>query len=256
MTAAGETASVAPPETGWTRLGRFLFRYRDFLFPLLLGLPAFLTRPRPLLGDWRLDAWLDALGFLVALSGQALRAAVIGLEYIERGGRNKRVYASRLVTGGLFAHSRNPLYLGNLLIVAGLCLVHAGPWVLAIALPGFVLAYHAIMREEERFLAGEFGAEYEEYRRRVPRLRLRLAGLRSTVRSMPFRWKRLVRKEYGTTFAWLTAFLALLAWERVTAAGREAAEPALRTLAAVWLALGLLYLTARALKKTGRLGHG
>lgn len=255
VTSAADLLPVAPRETGWTRLGRFLFRYRDFLFPVLLGAPAFLTRPRPFLGDWRRDVWLDAFGLLVALAGQALRAAVIGLEYIERGGRNKRVYASRLVTGGLFAHSRNPLYLGNLLIVAGLCLVHAGPWVLAIALPGFTVAYHAIMCEEERFLAGEFGAEYEAYRRRVPRLGLRLAGLRSTVRSMPFRWKRLVRKEYGTTFAWLTAFLALIAWERVTAVGRAAADPTLRVLVALWIGFGVLYLTARLLKKTGRLGH-
>lgn len=256
MKTLAQQATGAVAETTWTRLGRFLFRYRDFLFPLLLGLPAFLTRPRPFLGDWRRDAWLDAFGFLVALAGQVLRAAVIGLEYIERGGRNKRVYASRLVTGGLFAHSRNPLYLGNLLIVAGLTLVHGGPWVLGISLPGFALAYHAIMREEERFLVGEFGAEYEDYRRRVPRLRLRLVGLRATVRSMPFRWQRLIRKEYGTTFAWITAFLALLAWERVTAFGREAATPTLRILAAIWLGAGLFYLTARVLKKTGRLGQG
>ena len=43
----------------------------------------------------------------------------IGYEYIVRGGRQGKVYAEDLVQGGVFAHSRNPLYLGNLLIIVG-----------------------------------------------------------------------------------------------------------------------------------------
>ena len=69
-------------------------------------------------GDWRLDRRLDAAGFVVASIGQLLRVAVIGFAYITRGGRNRRIVADSLVQAGIFAHSRNPLYLGNLLIVA------------------------------------------------------------------------------------------------------------------------------------------
>src|SRR5678815_5444661 len=59
-------------------------------------------------------------GLLIALSGQVLRAVTIGLEYIIRGGRNRQVYAEKLVTGGMFAHCRNPLYVGNFLVLVGL----------------------------------------------------------------------------------------------------------------------------------------
>jgi protein-S-isoprenylcysteine O-methyltransferase Ste14 len=65
---------------------------------------------------------LDALGVVVLAGGLALRSLVVGLAYIKRGGKGKKVYADALVTDGIFAHSRNPLYLGNILILCGLAL--------------------------------------------------------------------------------------------------------------------------------------
>ena len=86
------------------------------------------TRPRWPGRSQRLDDALDLLGLVVALLGQILRAAVIGYAYIVRGGKNKRVYASDLVTGGFFAHGRNPLYVGNLLVVLGLLIIWDNPF--------------------------------------------------------------------------------------------------------------------------------
>jgi protein-S-isoprenylcysteine O-methyltransferase Ste14 len=111
---------------------QFLFRYRNALFPAVLVTLFVLFRPRFPRESERLDLWVDALGLLVALAGQALRIVVIGYVYILRGGRDHKVYAEDLVTGGMFAHSRNPLYLGNVLILIGLFLIHGSPWVIGL----------------------------------------------------------------------------------------------------------------------------
>jgi hypothetical protein len=85
----------------------------------------------------------------------------------------------------------------------------------------------------------------------VPRFIPRLRGLRATLSRFSFDWKRVVRKEYGTTFSWTTTALALLALERVHWDGSRSAT--LGVLAAMWLILALLWMTARWLKRTRRL---
>ena len=82
-----------------------------FLLVLLLDLP-----PATVGDDVQLDRWMDVPGIAIAACGQLLRAAVIGLEYLKRGGVNKQPHVDRLVTGGMFAHGRNPLRVGNVLI--------------------------------------------------------------------------------------------------------------------------------------------
>src|SRR5258708_7716709 len=68
-------------------------------------------------GAW----WVDLLGIVIAFFGQACRALAIGqAENIRRGGRQKKVSAQNLITHGVYAQTRNPLYLGNLLIICGL----------------------------------------------------------------------------------------------------------------------------------------
>src|SRR5581483_667841 len=141
---------------------------------------------RPVLwrGSMAADAWLDGLGLVVALTGQGLRAAVIGYAYIKRGGVNKRIHADQLVTEGLFAHARNPLYVGNLLILAGLFIIHNHPAVYMLGGLYFVSAYIAIVAAEERFLSDKFGGAYDDYCRRVPRWLPDLRGLRDTLGRM------------------------------------------------------------------------
>jgi protein-S-isoprenylcysteine O-methyltransferase Ste14 len=247
---------AAPPRPSLlVRYGNFLFRYRDLLFPVVL-IPLFVAfRPHYPRGSERLDTLLDVAGVLVALAGQALRVAVIGYAYIIRGGRNRRVYAEGLVTEGLFAHSRNPLYVGNLLIILGLLMIHNNPWVYAIGVPFFLLAYAAIVAAEEAFLRGKFGAAYDAYAADVPRWLPRLRGLRESVRGMRFNWRRVVLKEYGSAFYWSAGAVLLLAWE--TLAYHDYAERA-TYLNTLWVCLALLAVgwgAARYLKKTRRLAE-
>lgn len=75
---------------------------------------------------------------------------------------------TRLRSHGVYRITRNPIYLGIYLTVAGSAL--AVPTVLNfVAAVTAIALHHRIVRAEERFLAERFGAEWEEYRRRVPR---------------------------------------------------------------------------------------
>jgi protein-S-isoprenylcysteine O-methyltransferase Ste14 len=194
--------------------GNWLFKYRNAVFPLLMLVLFLGFRPRLAGGSLASDLWMDAVGFAVAMAGQALRAAVIGYAYIKRGGLNKKVHADRLVTEGFFAHARNPLYDGNLLILAGLFIIHNSPWVYLIGGAYFVTAYLAIVAAEETFLAGRFGDEYAGYCARVNRWWPRLRGLRATMQGMAFNWRRVLLKDYASACTWMIMALLLIGYER------------------------------------------
>jgi protein-S-isoprenylcysteine O-methyltransferase Ste14 len=77
--------------------------------------------------------------------------------------------ASTLVTGGIYRHTRNPMYLGLSIILLGWAVYLANAPALLL-LPGFVLyIYRFQIVPEERTLAALFGAEYQAYRTRVRR---------------------------------------------------------------------------------------
>ncbi len=179
---------------------------------------------------------------------------VIGLAYIRRGGKEGRIYADSLVQTGLFAHSRNPLYLGNMLMIGGLLLVLGNPIAAAISAPLLLGAYLSITAAEEHFLAERFGHTYLNYCRRVPRFFPRLTGLWTTIRGMSFNWRMVIRKEYGTLYVTITLALAMLAREMVLEGGGFHRTRALDRLVAAWLASTLLYAVARILKKRKLLG--
>jgi protein-S-isoprenylcysteine O-methyltransferase Ste14 len=250
-----QATTVSQQGSGLLRIGQFFFKYRDLLFPLVFLPLALGTEPREFLGDPRADLVLQVLGVAAVAAGLGLRALVIGLAYIRRGGKNKKISAEELVQSGIFAHSRNPLYVGNLSIVAGLVLIHSGPWMYLVALPFFLFVYIAIVAAEERFLGEQFGAEYEAYCRRVPRFLPRLSGMAATLRGMSFNWTRVIRKDYGTIFSSICAVLLLFGWERITLEGFAAARPYVEALAIVWIPFFLAYMTARVLKKRGALGN-
>jgi protein-S-isoprenylcysteine O-methyltransferase Ste14 len=230
-------------------------RVRDALFPLLLLTVAFGTRPRLAGGSIATDHLVDAIGVVIALHGQALRILVIGLVYITRGGQNRQVWASSLVDTGMFAHSRNPLYLANLLLFGGLAVVHNGWAMYLIVVPFFVFAYICIVAAEEQYLNGRFGVVYAEYCRRVPRWLPSLRGLSGTLRTTEFDWLKVLRKEYGTPFAWMSGALILLVWEHDGAAGAPPiGRGELATILGIWIVLAIAYLIVRNLKLSGRLG--
>jgi len=234
-------------------LGNFLFRHRNHIFPVVFLVIVFVDVPRYPMGNAQLDRVLDIAGILLAVAGQALRAAVIGLAYIARGGRHGKVYADDLVTDGLFAHSRNPLYVGNICVFAGLFVVLNSYLGWFVGIPAVLLAYWSLVFAEEDFLRRKFGVAYESYCRDVNRFIPSLNGLRSTMSSMRFHWQRVIRKEYGSTWTWITVVIGLLFWERVAVEGFEAVRSTASGYLVAWGIVTMLYGLARYLKKTGRL---
>ncbi len=253
LPAAGVPDRHAAAPNVAVRVGNVLFHYRNGLFPITFLVLALASRPLLFGGSLRSDAVLDAVGLAVALCGQVLRAIVIGLAYIVRGGKNRRIYAEDLVTDGCFAHSRNPLYLGNMLVYLGLFVILNSVVGYAVGVPFFLIAYLCITAAEEDYLRRQFGAAYEAYFQQVPRFIPRLRGIRETMRGMRFNWPRLIRKEYGAAFSWMTTALAIIYWEWYRERGAAGSTTVLVTVLAVWTVLLVAYLAARHLKKTRRL---
>ena len=252
MTASATTSST-PERSALVRYGNFLFRYRDAVFPATLVALFLLTRPEWPAGRDDYDTALDFTGFGVALLGQALRVAVVGYAYIIRGGRNRQVYAEELVTRGFFNHSRNPLYVGNLLILLGLLMVWNAPAAYLIGGTFFIVGYMAIVAAEEAFLRGKFGAQYDAYAARVPRWRVRLRGFRASMEGMVFNWRRVVLKEYGSAAYWIAGAFALMLADSLTYQAWDT-HPRRYTLLVLGIALVVvLWMWARWLKKTKRL---
>ncbi|MEO1167904.1 MAG: isoprenylcysteine carboxylmethyltransferase family protein [Pseudomonadota bacterium] len=113
-----------------------------------------------------------------AVLGYALIAIGIGFDLISIAGflRARTTVtplvpekASTLVTDGLYRITRNPMYLGLLLILTGFAILRGSP-INAIFLVTFVLYLNAFqIRPEEERLTKIFGADYESYKQRVRR---------------------------------------------------------------------------------------
>ena len=227
-------------------IGNFFFRYRNGLFPLVYALLLF--KSEPLLPDYRVAA---LAGLLVAASGQFLRAVTVGLEYIIRGGKHRQVYADKLVQGGMFAHCRNPLYIGNFIVVLGVGLASNSLLFLGVAVPFFVFAYWAIIAAEENWLRNKFGQEFDDYCARVNRLLPKLSGFSQTLAGMQFNWRRLITAEYGSAYLWMAA-IPLVTLKNAWMEGRYYSDRAVTWAAWSFLAAATLaYLLARILKKSG-----
>ena len=254
--ASSTEAPFRPPSPVLVSAGNFFFKYRDFLWPAVFVTLVVVFKPRVPRGNESVEWITNLAGVLFVLAGEGLRVAVIGYEYIRRGGKDRQVYADDLVTGGLFAHSRNPLYIGNFLAIVGFFIIHNNPWAYLIGIPFYTLMYLAIVSAEEAFLHRKFGAAYEEYCRRVHRFMPSFAGLRESVRGMSFDWQRVLRKEYGTMYLWYTVVLGLIAYGHVVHFGVEACRRELRVIGALWGVGAVLWGVCRYLKKKGTLGVG
>ncbi len=235
------------------RAGAFFFKHRNLVFPLALIALFLLFPPRYFGGTRAADLWLDGVGILLLAAGQALRGAVIGFAYIKRGGMNKQVYADRLVTSGIFGLCRNPLYVGNFLILCGLLVVHNNPYAYVLGLGFFAFVYGSIVQVEEAYLRSHFGADYAQYCKDVPRWWLDLRRFPAATAGMAFDWRKVVAKDYGTALTWLLALAVMLPYEPWAMAD-QAAVPG-----RVVLGLVLILLVAPAAlgirwaKKSGRL---
>src|ERR1041385_7228096 len=103
-------------------IGNFFFRYRNWIFIIFYA--ALFIPSWPLFSPLKFGAhyylWPIVIGLIITVSGQLIRGLTIGLAYIVRGGKGGKPYAEGLVTDGIFHHCRNPLYVGNILMLLGM----------------------------------------------------------------------------------------------------------------------------------------
>jgi protein-S-isoprenylcysteine O-methyltransferase Ste14 len=141
------------------RIGAVLFRHRGWLpVPFLLV---------PLLAHGNADAMNWILGAVLIVFGEAIRLAGVAAAGTETRRRSRTVH--RLVTYGIFAWMRNPLYVGNFLIWMGFTVISGVLWFIPVAIVLFAIEYTLIVRYEEGVLESTFGEEYLRYKERTSR---------------------------------------------------------------------------------------
>jgi len=141
------------------QIGAVLFRHRGWLPLLFLGIPlVFPGSTSPF--RWEVGLALIVIGEAIRLAGVAAAGTVT-----RRRSRN----VQRLVTYGIFAWARNPLYIGNFLIWMGFVTISGVLWFLPFAILLFAVEYELIVRYEEGVLESIFGRDYLDYKTETPR---------------------------------------------------------------------------------------
>jgi protein-S-isoprenylcysteine O-methyltransferase Ste14 len=145
-----------------------------------------------------------ALGMVLIIPGLIIRALASG--HVTKN--------EQLTTSGPYAHTRNPLYLGSLVLALGFALASRSWWIGAAIIILFIAIYLPVISSEEAFLRQRF-PEFNEYARRVPRLWPRLGSVGNSGR---FSWDLYLKHhEYNATVgavAMLAALAARLLWMR------------------------------------------
>jgi protein-S-isoprenylcysteine O-methyltransferase Ste14 len=123
---------------------------------------------RPLTSRPALDLALSVAAFLLVLLGGGVRSWAMGYHVWRR--RHGEQGRRTLITAGPYSLVRNPLYLGTLLLSAGVALMSGSITVIVVYAIVFIGGYLAIIHWEESRLTGQFGESYRDYFASVPRL--------------------------------------------------------------------------------------
>ena len=168
----------------------FFFRNRGYIpIPLAIIILIFAS----------LKIELLPIGVILVVTGELLR--LNGVRYAGGETRTLKVGASVLCSSGPFAYLRNPLYLGNVIIYAGMVLIAGGEFVwilLPTTLTFFFLEYGLIISLEEETLRKKFNEEYGEYLSMVPRLIPRVSPWKGGSETVPMTTKKTLRTEKRT----------------------------------------------------------
>lgn len=140
-----------------------------------------------------------AIGAAVAVAGLMIRAVASG--HVRKN--------QELTTSGPYAHTRNPLYFGSLILASGFVIAARSWWVVLIVCSLLVAIYFPVIRAEEEFLEGRF-PEFAEYRRNVPRLFPRIRPHVSSANSFSWHlyWKH---REYNAVLGAVLIIALLIA---------------------------------------------
>ncbi len=142
-------------KTDWKKIAKRIRVPLGFVFGIAF---VFFARPTP--------EWLVA-GGVVALLGVAIRAYASG--YVNKN--------EELAMSGPYAYTRNPLYLGSVVIGVGMGIASRNVWIAVAMVVMYLVIYIPVIRGEEEFLTAKF-AEFASYKSRVPRLFPRLTPAR------------------------------------------------------------------------------
>jgi protein-S-isoprenylcysteine O-methyltransferase Ste14 len=184
------------------RLGGWLFRHRTSI-PLPIAL-ALLLIPASASSSF-LSTSQFGLGVLIVAAGEAIRLWAV--HHIGAISRTRSDRLGPLIATGPFAHVRNPLYLGNILLWLGFAVSAHLLWLAPIIVVLLAFEYHAIVRWEETLLGERLGDPYRRYVQRVPRWLPRLGNTSSnatdqtTPSSGVFSWRDTAYSERGTLIA-------------------------------------------------------
>ena len=174
----------------WSQIARRIRVPLGFVFAVLYF---WLARP----------TWRSLLvGGIVVVPGLAIRALASG--HVRKN--------ESLATSGPYAYTRNPLYLGSLLMGLGFCVAARSWWVGAALVVMFVAIYLPVIRDEEAFLRQKF-PEFGEYARRVPRMLPRLAPQATDEKEdrAGFSWDLYLKhREYNALLGALAMIAALI----------------------------------------------
>jgi protein-S-isoprenylcysteine O-methyltransferase Ste14 len=142
------------------------------------------------------------VGAVIVLPGLLIRALASG--HVRKN--------ETLTTSGPYAYTRNPLYLGSLLIGIGFCVAARSWWIGIALIVIFFAIYIPVIRDEEAFLRRKF-PEFEEYARRVPRMFPRLTRAPSAPGEAPAGFSfdlYLKHREYNALLGALAMMAALI----------------------------------------------
>jgi len=179
----------------WQRVARRIRVPLGFLAAALYLFELWRRAPRPAAVAWSLA---------LVLPGLWLRGYAAG--YVKKN--------RELTITGPYAHTRNPLYLGSMLIAAGFAVALLS-WPVALVLTlGFAVIYVPVIASEERFLRVTFPS-FDEYCGQVPRLIPRLTPARSPGRKgtpgAAFSFELYLRhREYNAAIGAALLYLSLL----------------------------------------------
>ncbi|MFP5229060.1 MAG: methyltransferase family protein [Acidobacteriota bacterium] len=137
----------------WKRIARRIRVPMGFAFAVLF---LWLARPTPL---------FLLLSLLLVAPGLWLRGYASG--YVKKN--------AELTRTGPYAHTRNPLYLGSMMIAFGFALGAASVWIAVVLAVLFLVIYVPVIRSEEEYLRSVF-PEFDAYAAQVPRLLPRLVA--------------------------------------------------------------------------------
>ncbi|PZO81902.1 MAG: lipid A phosphate methyltransferase [Micavibrio aeruginosavorus] len=178
--------------------GHTLFRYRSYL-PLLIIGPLIVAlkegvRIENLVGDDIEDIWV-LFCFILSLCGLALRGFTVGTVPAGTSGRNANTQrADHLNVTGMYSVVRNPLYLGNFIIILGVLLSIKVWWLVLLGGLAFFIYMERIVLAEEKFLTEKYGQTYLDWRAKTPVI---IPDFKLWEKAaLPFSLRTVLRREY------------------------------------------------------------